>query len=110
APRAAAYRVLIVDDESSVRELCRQLLQGEGAVVEAAANGTQGLAMALKGKYDLLLLDVAMPDMTGVDVLQQLRQQGKDPNLKVLMFSGHTTPEEMSDMLSRGADDFLTKP
>jgi putative two-component system response regulator len=100
----------VVDDESAIRDLCRQLLAAEGAVVETAANGTQGLAMALKGKHDLVLLDVAMPDMTGVDVLQQLRQEGKDPNLKVLMFSGHITPEEMSDMLSRGADDFLTKP
>jgi response regulator RpfG family c-di-GMP phosphodiesterase/serine/threonine protein kinase len=109
-PEVGQFRVLVVDDESAIRDLCRQLLAAEGAVVETAANGTQGLAMALKGKYDLVLLDVAMPDMTGVDVLQQLRQQGKDPNLKVLMFSGHITPEEMSDMLSRGADDFLTKP
>ena len=109
-PRAGECRVLVVDDESSVRELCRQLLQAEGAVVEAAANGTQGLAMALKGGYDLVLLDVAMPDMNGVEVLAQLRQSGPDPNLKVLMFSGHITPEEMSDMLNRGADDFLTKP
>ena len=109
-PEVGQFRVLVVDDESAIRDLCRQLLAAEGAVVETAANGTQGLAMALKGKYDLVLLDVAMPDMTGVDVLQRLRQQGKDPNLKVLMFSGHITPEEMSDMLSRGADDFLTKP
>ena len=109
-PRAGEFRVLVVDDESSVRELCRQLLQAEGAVVEAAANGAQGLAMALKGGYDVVLLDVAMPDMNGVEVLARLRQSGRDPNQKVLMFSGHITPEEMSDMLNRGADDFLTKP
>ncbi|HEX3148317.1 MAG TPA: response regulator [Gemmataceae bacterium] len=104
------FRVLVVDDESSVRELCRQLLEAEGVVVEAAANGTRGLALAGSGGFDLVLLDVAMPDMNGVEVLNHLRQMGKDPNLKVLMFSGHTTPEEMSDMMQRGADDFLTKP
>ena len=104
------YRVLIVDDEAPVRELCKQLLEAEGAIVELAANGTHGLAAAGREAYDLVLLDVAMPDMTGVEVLARLRQQQKSSNLKIIMFSGHTTPEEMSDMLSRGADDFLTKP
>ncbi|HKB05637.1 MAG TPA: protein kinase [Gemmataceae bacterium] len=103
-------RVLVVDDEAPVRELCRQLLEAEGATVEIAANGAQGLALASKGGFDLVLLDVAMPDLTGVEVLARLRQQMPRSHLKVLMFSGHTTPEEMSDMLNRGADDFLTKP
>jgi putative two-component system response regulator len=110
-PRTDRFRVLIVDDESAVRDLCEQLLEGEGSVVDTAANGSEGLALASTGAYDLVLLDVAMPDMTGVEVLAELRQQqGKDDHLKVLMFSGHTTPEEMSEMLGRGADDFLTKP
>jgi response regulator RpfG family c-di-GMP phosphodiesterase len=109
-PAAGEYRVLVIDDESSVRELCRQLLEGEGAVVEVAGGGTEGLARAAQGTFDLVLLDAALPDMTGVEVLHRLRQQPGDPNLKVLMFSGHTTAEEMSDLLNRGADDFVTKP
>jgi len=105
------YRVLVVDDESSVRELCKQLLEAEGTTVDVAINGTQGLARAAKGDYDLVLLDVAMPDLNGVEVLARLRQmQPRGNHQKVLMFSGHTTPEEMSEMLGRGADDFLTKP
>lgn len=104
------YRVLIIDDESPVRELCKQLLETEGSIVDTASNGTQGLAAASRENYDLVLLDVAMPDLNGVEVLARLRQQHKKSNLKIIMFSGHTTPEEMSDMLSRGADDFLTKP
>ena len=104
------FRVLVVDDESPVRELCRQLLEAEGVMVEVAANGAQGLALAAKGEFDVVLLDVAMPDLTGVEVLARLRQQHPRSHIKVLMFSGHTTPEEMSEMLSRGADDFLTKP
>ena len=110
APRTDKYKVLIIDDEAPVRELCKQLLETEGSMVETAANGTQGLAAAARENYDLVLLDVAMPDMNGVEVLARLRQQHKQTNLKVIMFSGHTTPEEMSDMLARGADDFLTKP
>jgi len=105
------YRVLVVDDESSVRELCKQLLEAEGTTVEVAINGTQGIAKAANGAYDLVLLDVAMPDLNGVEVLARLRQmQPRGNHQKVLMFSGHTTPEEMSEMLGRGADDFLTKP
>ncbi|MBO0698523.1 MAG: protein kinase [Zavarzinella sp.] len=112
-PEAAApgrYRILVVDDEAPVRELCRQLLEAEGAIVDVAANGAQGLALAAKGGFDVVLLDVAMPDLTGVEVLARLRQQMPKSHLKVLMFSGHATPEEMSEMLARGADDFLTKP
>jgi putative two-component system response regulator len=108
--RANKYRILVVDDEGSVRELCKQLLEAEGAIVDLAGGGSQGVTLAAKGDYDLVLLDVAMPDMTGVEVLAKLRLQHPQSHLKVLMFSGHTTPEEMSDMLSRGADDFLTKP
>jgi putative two-component system response regulator len=110
-PQIGEFRVLVVDDESSVRELCRQLLQAEGATVELAANGAQGLAAALKGGYSLVLLDVAMPDMSGIEVLSQLRAMGPDSNLKVLMFARHTiNAEEMCEMLGRGADDYLTKP
>ncbi|MCX7666816.1 MAG: protein kinase [Gemmataceae bacterium] len=104
------HRILIIDDENAVRDLCKQLLEAEGAIVDMAPNGSAGLSMAQGDKYDLILLDVAMPDMNGVEVLARLRQDHKDTNLKVIMFSGHTTPEEMAEMLARGADDFLTKP
>lgn len=108
---AGEYRVLVVDDENSVRELCRQLLETDGITVDVAVNGTQALARVAKVDYDLVLLDVAMPDFNGAEVLARLRQmQPKGNHRKVLMFSGHTTPEEVGEMLGRGADDFLTKP
>ncbi len=103
-------KILIIDDENAVRDLCKQLLEAEGAIVDMAPNGSAGLSMAGGEKYDLVLLDIAMPDMNGVEVLARLRQEHKDTNLKIIMFSGHTTPEEMAEMLARGADDFLTKP
>ena len=76
--------MLVVDDEGSVRELCRQLLEAEGAIVETAANGSQGLNLASNGGFDLVLLDVAMPDMNGVEVLNRLRQHGRDPTSRCL--------------------------
>jgi response regulator RpfG family c-di-GMP phosphodiesterase/serine/threonine protein kinase len=109
-PSPDEFRVLVIDDDPAVRDLCRQLLEGEGAAVEAAADGAAGLALAAGNRFDLVLLDAALPGMTGVEVLHGLRQSDGDPNLKVLMFSGHVTPEEMSDLVNRGADDFLTKP
>jgi response regulator RpfG family c-di-GMP phosphodiesterase/serine/threonine protein kinase len=108
--RTERYKVLIIDDETPVRELCKQLLDAEGAVVETAASGAQGLAAIEREPFDLVLLDVAMPEMSGVQVLEKLRSTPSVGNLKIIMFSGHTTPEEMSEMLGRGADDFLTKP
>lgn len=103
-------RILIIDDETPVRELCKQLLEAEGATVETAANGPQGLVATARGDYDIVLLDIAMPEMNGQEVLRRLREQGRGQLPKVIVFSGHMTPEEMSQMLTEGADDFLTKP
>jgi response regulator RpfG family c-di-GMP phosphodiesterase/serine/threonine protein kinase len=108
--RPETYRILVVDDEASVRKLCRQILHREGAIVEEAANGAQALARAGKGDIDLVLLDVAMPDFSGVEVLDLLRKKDPMGRMKVLMYSGHVTAEQMSDLLHRGADDFVTKP
>lgn len=109
--RVDEYKVLIVDDEPAVCELCKQILEGEGAVVETASTGPEALTLAAKRAYDLILLDVTMAEMNGIEVLTRLRQnQTRDDHLKVLMFSGHAAPEEMSEMLGHGADDFLTKP
>jgi response regulator RpfG family c-di-GMP phosphodiesterase len=108
--RPGSQRILVVDDEASVRRLCRQVLNKDGVVVEEAANGCQAIARAAKGDIDLVLLDVAMPDLDGIAVLDRLRKKDPRSRMKVLMYSGHVTPEEMSDLLHRGADDFVTKP
>ena len=108
--RPETYRILVVDDEGAVRKLCRQILNREGAIIEEAANGAQALGRAGKGDIDLVLLDVAMPDFSGVEVLDRLRKKDPTSRMKVLMYSGHVTAEQMSDLLNRGADDFVTKP
>jgi len=107
---ARVYRVLLVDDEPGIRSFCRYVLEAEGLQCEEAANGELGLEACQANPYDLLLLDIDMPQMTGPELLCRLREQPPCPNLKVIMFSGRATADEMAQMLVAGADSYLTKP
>jgi cyclic di-GMP phosphodiesterase len=104
------HRVLIIDDESNIRNFCKYILQSEGLDCDEAAGGLEALDLISKKKYDLLLLDVNMPDMTGLDLCKQLRDKPPYPNLKIIMTSGNGNVDVLSQMLLTGADDFLTKP
>jgi response regulator RpfG family c-di-GMP phosphodiesterase len=103
-------RILIVDDETDVRGFCRDLLEAEGLECDEAGDGIEGLAAARAKLYDLVLLDVDMPGMTGYEVLRRLRDAPPCPNLKIIMFSGRATGDELAHMLLNGSDDYLTKP
>jgi response regulator RpfG family c-di-GMP phosphodiesterase len=104
------HRVLIVDDEEGVRCFCREILQADGITCEEAACGQTGLEAAQARAIDLVLLDVNLPNLRGIEVLKRLRENPPSPHLKIVMFSGMATSDEMSQMLLAGADDFLTKP
>jgi response regulator RpfG family c-di-GMP phosphodiesterase len=101
---------LLVDDEMEVRRLCRFALEAEGLRCDEASNGPQALAAVHDKPYDLVLLDIAMPGMSGMDVCRKLRQHPPSPHLKIIMVSAHASADEMALMLSSGADDYLTKP
>jgi response regulator RpfG family c-di-GMP phosphodiesterase len=103
-------RVLIVDDEPGVRLFCRYCLQAEGLRCDEAADGHKGLAAFRAGHYDLVLLDIDMPVMNGLEVCECLRGMPTDPHLKVIMFSGRVSSDELAQMLLTGADDYLVKP
>ncbi len=105
-----APRVLVVDDEPSIREYCSTVLQADGLRCEEAANGTLALKMVQDKPFDLVLLDMHMPGILGYEVLRRLRQSPPSPSLKIIIFSGMASPDEMARMLLAGADDFLTKP
>src|SRR5262249_35453088 len=77
---------------------------------DEAANGVLALEAVQGKRYDLLLLDVDMPQMTGLEVCRQLRAAPPSPHLKIVMFSGRSTSDELAQMLLAGADDYLTKP
>jgi response regulator RpfG family c-di-GMP phosphodiesterase len=107
---APAHRVLIVDDQPEIRRLCRAVLAGEGLVCEEVGTGPDAIAAAAGQNYDLVLLDIDLPGCSGEEVLRSLRQNPPTPNLKVLMFSGSASGDDLSRNMLAGADDFLTKP
>jgi putative two-component system response regulator len=105
-----AHQILLVDDEASIRNFCRYVLKAEGMECDEAANGVAALEAVLKKPYDLLLLDVNMPEMEGPEVCRRLRDKPPCPNLKIIMASGNANADVMAHLLLSGADDFLTKP
>src|SRR5262249_25395967 len=107
---APPSRVLIVDDDSEVRSFCRELLEADGLECDEATDGIQGVATVYTKPYDLVLLDVDMPGMTGFEVLGRLRENPPSPHLKIIMFSGRATGDELAHMMLNGSDDYLTKP
>lgn len=107
---ARVHQVLVVDDEPDTRSMCRLALQAEGIPCDEAANGTLALQAIHAKRYDLVLSDIDMPEMTGPEVLRQLREVPPCPHLKIIMISGRASSDEMAQMLLAGADDYLTKP
>jgi response regulator RpfG family c-di-GMP phosphodiesterase/serine/threonine protein kinase len=104
------HRVLIVDDEAMVREFCRAVLAADELVCDEASDGEEGLAKAAESPPDLVLLDINMPGLSGPEVLRRLRESPPSAHLKIIMFSGMASADEMAEMLLAGADDYLTKP
>jgi response regulator RpfG family c-di-GMP phosphodiesterase len=107
---ARVYRVLIVDDEPGVRKVCRYALDSEEIVCEEAGNGALALEALRRKPYDLVLLDIDMPEMNGREVVRRLREEPPSPHLKVIMLSGRASADELAQMQLAGVDDYLTKP
>ncbi len=101
-------KVLIVDDEESIGDALRQLFEYEGHQVRLAANGPEALAMAGEVPPDVTFLDVKMPGMDGLEVLERLRTL--DSRCLVVMISGHGTIDTAVEATRKGAFDFLEKP
>jgi len=102
--------VLIVDDQPDIRRLCRMVLAADGLVCEEVGTGPAAVAAAARRNYDLVLLDCDLPGCSGEDVLRSLRHNPPAPNLKVVMFSGNASGDDLSRSMLAGADDFITKP
>jgi response regulator RpfG family c-di-GMP phosphodiesterase/serine/threonine protein kinase len=103
-------RALIVDDEANVRSLHRVLLQAEGFLCDEALDGQTALDKGAATCYDLVLLDLRLPDLDGYEVCRRLRERSPEANLKILIVSGAGDHDELSDALPRGADDYVVKP
>lgn len=100
--------ILLIDDEKSIRNVLRDILLHEGYQVEEAADGEKGIQQLKEKTFDLVLCDIKMPKMDGLEVLQQIMQL--NPDLPVIMISGHGTIETAVDAVKKGAYDFIAKP
>jgi len=103
-----SVRILVVDDELGIREGCRRALMPYGFEVEVAENGPTGLRKLREGRFDVLLLDVMMPGMSGLEMWQQARQL--NPDLICIIITGYATVELAVQAIREGAHDFITKP
>jgi heavy metal response regulator len=101
-------RLLVVEDESKVASFIKKGLGEEGYAVDLAADGEAGLAMALERVHDLIILDIRLPKMDGLQVLRMLRQD--KVTTPVLLLTVRATIEDKVLGLDAGADDYLTKP
>ncbi len=101
-------RLLVIDDEFGIREGCRRVLSPQGYTVDVAANAAEGFACLQSGQYDLVLLDVMMPDMNGLHLLGHIREH--DPEIVCIVITGYATIQMAVTAIKQGAYDFLTKP
>jgi DNA-binding NtrC family response regulator len=101
-------RILVVDDEADIRESLELLLTGENYAVDLAENATQGLQKFEAGTYDLVLLDLMMPDRSGMEVLADIRQ--RDRETPIFMLTAYGSVEVAVRALKSGANDYFAKP
>jgi len=101
-------RVLIVEDDAHIREQLIESLQGAGYVIDAAADGKQGLYFALEYPIDIAIIDLGLPEISGMEIIKQLRQKGKV--YPVIILTARTRWQNRVEGLEAGADDYVDKP
>jgi len=104
-----AERILVVDDDAGVREALLEFLLSLGYVVVAVENGEEALAEYEKGDFDVVMADLIMPNMDGMELLRRIRAI-KDNEVIFLMITGHPSISTAVEAINRGADDYITKP
>ncbi|MCR5824775.1 MAG: response regulator transcription factor [Lachnospiraceae bacterium] len=102
-----ASRILIVEDEIKIARFVELELIHEGYEAEKTADGREGLEMALSGRFDLLVLDIMLPGLNGIEVLRRLRKESEMP---VIMLTARDAVMDKVSGLDAGADDYITKP
>lgn len=101
-------KILIIDDEKSIRNTLKEILSYEGYEVTEAQDGSEGLKLAGSDKFDIILSDIKMPKMDGIEVLEKLQEI--TPETPVVMISGHGNIETAVEAIRKGAFDYISKP
>src|SRR6266700_3425938 len=100
--------VLVIDDDEAILESCRTILQDEGHHVEIASGGAQGLALLRQKTFELALIDLRMPGLNGLEVVQQAA--ALDPDLVLIVFTAFGTIESAVEAVRKGAFNYIAKP
>src|SRR5215467_7856729 len=108
SPSSFKGKVLVIDDEADIREGLEALLTSEGFTVDLAHNGTEGLEKLESASYDLALLDLMMPDKSGMEVLEEVRKRDRDT--PIFMITAYGSVEAAVNALKLGANDYFSKP
>jgi len=103
-------KILIVDDEEDILELLKYNLQKEGSIVETAKNGTIGLNKVASFSPDLIILDIMMPGIDGVELCKQIREQPNTENILICFLTARSESFTQISALDAGGDDFINKP
>lgn len=101
-------KILVIDDDPLIVEFIRRGLVEDGYTVDSAGTGSDGLLNARVGRYDAVILDINLPDTTGLGVAREMRREGD--RTPILLLTARTGTENLVDGLDSGADDYLTKP
>lgn len=101
-------KILVIDDEQAIRNSLKDILEYEKHEVSLAEDGKKGLEELDKGEFDIVLCDIKMPGLDGIEVLEQIMAEGH--NTEVIMISGHGTVDTAVDAIKKGAYDFIEKP
>mgnify|MGYP001225611692 CR=1 FL=1 len=107
-------RILVIDDDPLIRSLVKSILESEGFQINLAEDGLQGVEILQSESkpidYELIILDVVMPGMNGLEVLAKLKESNDTLNIPVLMLTGESKAEDIMAGYSHGADYYITKP
>lgn len=101
-------KLLLIEDSEVLRRSLKVGLNNLGFTLDETGDGSQGLSMALSNQYDLIILDLMLPNVDGMSILKTIRQQGIQA--KILILSAKNLAQDKIDALMQGADDYLTKP
>jgi two-component system response regulator RegX3 len=102
--------VLVVEDEVVTRRVLTQLLEQDGYVVEAVASGEAGLARIAEGGIDVVLLDLMLPGLDGIELTRRVRENAEAVYLPIIMVTSLDSPDQQHSGFEAGADDYVTKP
>ena len=107
---AEPVRLLIVDDIADNRAILARRLQRRGFEVAEATGGREALAMVAASPFDLVLLDIRMPDLDGIEVLRRIREQRSQTDIPIIMCTANNASSDVVDALAAGANDYVSKP